>query len=603
MTSGAVDAAVYKRVMTAAEADALVGSAVPALMPNVTRATVARDDTGRPLFAYLPCDGVAELRRAVMQLDWSETFRANTGSRNKSRTFGYRPRKPYMPGGESCARSGLARDDPAAHQVLEGWSSRLGNALREVLPEVAELDEMTAAAVLPDWRFGLSEPWTSGVVNRTSTLPYHRDGFNFPVWSAMPVVRRAVQGGHLAIPEYDVTIECRDGWALFFPGYELVHGVTPMRTTRPDGYRISVVYYSLRGLKDCFTAAQETAYGRRRRSQREQDMATRIARGETGIPGHPSSRPARTEPIVKSGAELTADLIEFARLEVEAADIEPWAAILADLRRVGDLDDEQAAWALKLYNAYDDFGSAFRVFERAPSPRAWVHDEGDVRELAASLPLSGERRSLRGGRVLKHLDDYAAHLDGRPQLEWLRDGIPAGPDASAVGAWAPAMRHMRKVWGVGRQTAFEWAEFAGKVLGLPLEAPDACLWESTGPRAALQMMYERDDPTAADLDEWAAETKETLRRAGVDLAWWDFETVICDFKVMVKGRYYPGQHIAMIREEIEGLPEPWRGRLRAALRRIVPEPWSSIPPGVDKGLRPRYRDTGVIVTPFRREAS
>lgn len=290
MTAAPPAAVEARRVLSPEDATLLVGSRVPQQVATITAATVARDaQTGRPVFAYLPVDGVEELRAAVRQVPWTTTtFRTSSGSRNVSRTFGYRPRKPYMKGGEACSRAALSNDAPGSHRILEAWSSRLGDALRSVFPEIADADAATAAAVLPDWRFGEAEPWTSGVVNRTSTLPYHRDRNNFPVWSAMPVVRRHVSGGHLAIPEYGAVIECRDGHALFFPGYELVHGVTPLKVTREGGYRISVVYYSLRGLKDCFTAAAETAYGTARRTTRERDMASRIAKGDRGIPGRPA---------------------------------------------------------------------------------------------------------------------------------------------------------------------------------------------------------------------------------------------------------------------------------------------------------------------------
>jgi len=291
----AFDAVTVDRVIDPKAATAMVGAIVPAIPPNVDTATVARDSlTGEPIFAYLPVTGTAELRRAVLAMHWGQTVRQETGLRNVSRTFGYRPRKA-MTGDEACSRAALARDAPDTHRVLTEWTAHLGAALREVLPEVDTAARDVIDHVLPDWRLGEAEPWTSGVVNKTSTLPYHRDGNNFAVWSAMPVVRRAVVGGHLHIPEYDITLACRDGWALFFPGYELVHGVTPIRVTRPDGYRISVVYYALRGMRDCFTAAVETAYGRRRRTERERDMAARIASGDRGIPGWSDERVDRME--------------------------------------------------------------------------------------------------------------------------------------------------------------------------------------------------------------------------------------------------------------------------------------------------------------------
>lgn len=296
-------------------------------------------------------------------------------------------------------------------------------------------------------------------------------------------------------------------------------------------------------------------------------------------------------------SQALADLVTFARLEVEAGDIEPWAAVLGHLHTSGVLDAEQAAWAVKLYNAYDDLGSAWRVMERWPYPAHWAADAGDHAE-AARWPCSRERRNLRGGKVRRHLDSYVALLAGEKQTAWLYEAIPPGAHPHA--AYATLMPYLRRVWGVGRQTAFEWAEFTAKVLGMPVETPDACLWESSGPRESLQRLYGNPNPALSWLNEHAAQCRALLAGEGVPLSWWDFETVICDFNVMRKGRYYPGQHIAMISEEIDGLPEPHRGHLRVALRAVVPPQWCEAASRLDKALAGAYRATGRVRTPLER---
>ena len=62
------------------------------------------------------------------------------------------------------------------------------------------------------------------------------------------------------------------GWAVYFCGYRWVHGVTPMKVVAEDGYRYSIVYYALRGMKDCFTYAVETARGKKKRTEREDGL-------------------------------------------------------------------------------------------------------------------------------------------------------------------------------------------------------------------------------------------------------------------------------------------------------------------------------------------
>jgi hypothetical protein len=245
------------RALTAEQASALVGDPVAPLPPNLNRPTVVADaDTGDPVLAYLPVPDVAELRRAVLAVEFGRTS-----------------------GQVRCRVTGLEGDHPDSHHAIVAYAGRLRATLDAVAPGVTEQAAKTMTEVEGDWRLGESE-WTSGVINQSSRLPYHRDAMNFPVWSAMPVLRRAMDGGHLSVPEYDLVLPCRDGWAVFFPGYQLVHGVTPMRPTRPDGYRYSLVYYALRGMQDCFTYAVEREHARTRRTEREQEIARKLAEGE-----------------------------------------------------------------------------------------------------------------------------------------------------------------------------------------------------------------------------------------------------------------------------------------------------------------------------------
>jgi hypothetical protein len=300
---------------------------------------------------------------------------------------------------------------------------------------------------------------------------------------------------------------------------------------------------------------------------------------------------------VATDRRALADLAAFARAEIAAADIEPWAAVIGATRTLGILDGEGCAWLVKLYNAYDDLSSAWQVAARWGNPGQW-HAAADTAP-AALLPLSGERRNLRGGLVRRHLDAYAAAVvaNGGSQLAWLAEAYPAGTPPEQ--AWTALMAWMRRLWGVGRLTAFEWAEFAVKCLGNPAGAPDGCLWESSGPRESLCRIYGSPRPDAAWLDAKAHECRDYLAGHGAPLPWVDFETVICDFNVMRKGRYYPGQHLAMIRAEIDSLPGHAREELDRCWRAVIPPGWQDIPPGgPDKRLRQHYAIHGTIATPF-----
>jgi hypothetical protein len=270
------------RTRTPGEATALVGLGVPDITPNVTDAGVYADaDTDTPVFAYLPLAAWVRvlLRRNIVGYRVSAVTR-NANYSTRSTTFGYSPRAAINRR-EGCQLSAFGRDELQREAALDSTANVLRNMMIDIDPALVDRDRDRLSVIKPDWFLGEQELWTSGVINQDSQLPYHRDSFNFPTWSAMPVLRRAMDGGHLHIPEYDAVIACRDGFAVFFPGHDLVHGVTPMRARTKDAYRYSIVYYALRGMKDCHTAAEETAYARRRRTEREIEMATKIKEATT----------------------------------------------------------------------------------------------------------------------------------------------------------------------------------------------------------------------------------------------------------------------------------------------------------------------------------
>jgi hypothetical protein len=275
-----------KRVMSEAEATELVGTTVPEAEANCNKEGIWIDeDTEEIIFVYFPMEQeVNLLRAAVLNINYGETIRQSTGLKNKSRTFGMAPRKIFQRR-ESCRPTTLALEQPSEHAVLIAFAEKFAQLYKEFAPDLYEHDKknLAEAGLSDEWRMTDDALWTSGVVNKSSTLPYHRDGFNFATWSAMPVIRKNMAGGYLTMPEYNLTCSCRDGWVTFFAGYKYVHGVTPMSPKTTDAYRYSIVYYALRGMKDCFTYAVETAKAKVSRTNREDNMA-RALKGEIDMP-------------------------------------------------------------------------------------------------------------------------------------------------------------------------------------------------------------------------------------------------------------------------------------------------------------------------------
>lgn len=288
---------------------------------------------------------------------------------------------------------------------------------------------------------------------------------------------------------------------------------------------------------------------------------------------------------MKVDEKTLADLVAFARVEVASRDVEPWADMFKVVYEERLLPPEEAIWLTTLYNTYDRVDSALAVFNRWPTPWHWAGDP--KRDEARNFPCAQERRNLHGGKVNRRHAGYVESLAGCDQLGWMLKILEfesPGEDFKLLTA------HMRTIWGVGRQAAFEWAEFAGKCFGLPVDAADGQLWESSGPRQSLEALY--DCRTQAELDWAAYECKEHLADAGIPLKWVDFETIICDFKVMVRGRYFPGRHITMLKAEVAG-----NEMLTYAFNKVVPPEWASIPAGIDMDphLRGLYKQTGKIL--------
>lgn len=216
-------------------------------------------------------------------LAWDKTVTSggvmrSKGLRNRAGVFGFLAANPILQR-PVCGECGGARAEPEAHRVLCRAAMWLADNLAHRLPEQYARNQEAVAPVDPVWRLpgGL---WTSGVVNSTSALPYHRDRNNFDVWSAMPIVRRGTRGGYLHLPELTLAAEplvlpCGDGDVVYFNGQAWMHGVTPIVRAQDDGYRFSVVYYPVRKMANCLPPKEEVERANKRRTEGERTLIER----------------------------------------------------------------------------------------------------------------------------------------------------------------------------------------------------------------------------------------------------------------------------------------------------------------------------------------
>lgn len=236
--------------------------------------TMFRDaETGEPIMVIAPFPGdIGEYRRALRATSFGKAPRS-TGLINEITNFGFTCRRPVLKR-IGCGVSTLARDEPGLHSVYERAAAPLYEQMRQLLPDQAQSTEEAASEVGPDWKLA-GTPFTSGIINRTSSLIYHFDRNNFAdAWSMMVVVRRDVRGGHLHLPEYDLTVACRDAEVFYFQGSAILHGVTPI-SLRPGGYRYSSVYYSVRDMRHCLPPEEEYARAKKQRTEQADHLIER----------------------------------------------------------------------------------------------------------------------------------------------------------------------------------------------------------------------------------------------------------------------------------------------------------------------------------------
>lgn len=123
------------------------------------------------------------------------------------------------------------------------------------------------------WRIG-DTPYTSGVINASITLPYHRDRGNVPsTGSLMWITRKLVKGGHLHIPELNIVIDCSHGALLAFYGEIFWHGVTLItETSRAGAGRYSIVAYAKNKVLKAGTPKQEFRKGLERAAASSEEL-------------------------------------------------------------------------------------------------------------------------------------------------------------------------------------------------------------------------------------------------------------------------------------------------------------------------------------------
>lgn len=226
--------------------------------------------TGKVVALHIVCatDLATDLAASLSQVKFDDQVFSNvtttsrlSGLASTHRTFGYQPPVP-MRRRYGCSRSQFNSEYPQAMEQIAQFCRVAEHVFRTHASDVHDITaQKVRDAIPPAWLIA-GTPWSSGIINKTVSLPYHRDSANISSsWSAMLVCRRQVEGGLLHLADYDTYFTVPHGSISIFDGQSITHGVTPMRMLSPAGFRYSMVVYAKSGMRKC--CADPSQEGRR----------------------------------------------------------------------------------------------------------------------------------------------------------------------------------------------------------------------------------------------------------------------------------------------------------------------------------------------------
>lgn len=245
----------------------------------INEPTIIREPgAARPSIVYLEINGdFGDITHALEAVDYYKAHRTE-GMMSHSRVFGNQPKAGMRR--QFCTKASMGREYPKEHDILLKYMQVAGRFYSQFHPELYESHgSLVREKIIDEWRVADSV-FTSGIANKNNPLPYHHDRGNFAgCWSNMFCFKKDVEGGYLSIPEYNVGFFLKSNSLLMFDGQDLLHGVTPIRKLKEDGYRYTVVFYSLQQMWRCKPPDEEVRDARLERTKREKARLERQRNG------------------------------------------------------------------------------------------------------------------------------------------------------------------------------------------------------------------------------------------------------------------------------------------------------------------------------------
>ena len=172
-------------------------------------------------------------------------------------TFGFAPPEP-MRRRYACTLCGFDKQYPKVGSALRSLVGNIGPEVQQRFPAEYDLFRNDVADRIHTDHWLGGQPWTSGVVNDKTMLPYNFDRANLAHGLSIQVnIREDATGGALHFPEFDVWLANDNNTVVLFRGGDFYHAVSPIRLQSTRACRYSIVFYAKHAIGRCGPYADE----------------------------------------------------------------------------------------------------------------------------------------------------------------------------------------------------------------------------------------------------------------------------------------------------------------------------------------------------------
>ncbi len=195
-------------------------------------------------------------------------YRTGHALPTRSSVIGVMPRSPIRC--DYCRFTNESKTNPEAfylaaelnEEVCKIYNAYFPKAFSNAVNEIKQ-------KINQDWRY-VDSPYLTCNVNYNHAIPYHRDSANIgSALSNITIIKHGTDGGELVLPEYKLALKQQDGAFTLLHGQSVLHGVMPIRKTKENGFRASIVFYTLSGMFNCLDKQGEMLRFKQTRTTKE----------------------------------------------------------------------------------------------------------------------------------------------------------------------------------------------------------------------------------------------------------------------------------------------------------------------------------------------